>query len=1418
MNRKQKKILTVAAGIANLSFTLTVAATATYAWFRENRRVSATGMSVQCAVPDSKLTWEILRYDDDLKSGISSDNVLDYYLDPYDQYITSRNIHSNVLLKATMTFDDGDLFTSGDQLYVDIKCGNETVYDGDKHVRSLTSNIAQFKATVGSYYTAGDPTTPVVVNESIDETSANTRYNTATNYFKSKKSSTAFLTVNNQTPNKVRRHQITLIPQFDCGNSSVKKLVTYIECSYKQSLVDFYLNSWGASLSGEIDLSGDIIELNFRIGKSYSGAYVQVTDESQLTSGDYLIGYSEHNAAMDGSLTNSGDTNMDSACNYIPVESKKGRIANTETTYNSRYAYNTDTKLLRSASGYNITDTTSDTGGGLTVNTSSDSTNELGINNSEIEIKGKNGHYLRYNSGKNSTRFRYYSSNGNKAVQLYKYDANAVANVELTSITVSGNYNKTFYLGDEFTFGDGVITAYYSDNTHSSISASECVFSGYNGNALGNQVITVTYTEDDIVKSTTYSITVKNEPYVTLDYTTLKGTVGGSVTIVATAHNFDNSVSWNWTTSDSSKVTVTPDSTDSNKAVIGYIGITTDAVIVTVTATDSVNNISKYQTCSVTVLEAGTGDYKKVTSNLDDWSGEYLIVYEGSSLIFDGSLTKLDVGANTQNVTISNNTISSSYSAYQFIIEPYSTGYSIKSASGYYIGDTGSDSKGLNSSTSCDYINTISYENGNILITGSNGPILRYNASSTITANKQTGLRFRYYKSTTEINDGASTNTKTIYPIQLYKRGAGEVTKSVSRIEVTNANKTEYFTDDTEFVTPTVVAYYDNATSEDVTNKVTLSGNDLTTAGAKTVTVSYTENGVTVETTYNINVTQSLLTGISVSNPNTVFYEGDTFEFGGKCTATYSSGKTKEVTPTSFTGNDTSIVGEHTVTVKYTEGSISQTATYTMEVKALELTGLSVKTAPTKTIYNKGDTFSSDGTTLTASFNNGARTKDLTTGFTNDKTSPLTTSDTKVTFSYTYKSVTKTCEQAITVKEQTVKIQQNSNDVTTVSGVAEDTIEGLTAVAANFSGKTLTYTWTSSDAATVTVEPEANTAVLYLYKAGTANITCTVSDGSQSASATITITVEAITISISEDSITLVEGDSKQLTGSSNSAIKWTSSDTSIATVDQTGKVTSVGAGTCTITATAGTGANQVSDTCTITVSELHEITITPDGGTTAVYVNETLYLEASCSTSSCSITSWQIISGGSYASLVEADNIATITGVTTGDVVVRATCAHGNYAEITINVITSTDHTYTWTAKTANDLGKATEATVTLNKIQWNISTENDSRNFFNGCVQVGANGKATDVTLSTSQVPGIIKSVYVECGSYRGIHTIEITVGNTTYLPETSTCYWTGDTGATSSLGGTGTSSGEITIYFIAGTSARALFIKSITIVYNN
>ena len=149
--------------------------------------------------------------------------------------------------------------------------------------------------------------------------------------------------------------------------------------------------------------------------------------------------------------------------------------------------------------------------------------------------------------------------------------------------------------------------------------------------------------------------------------------------------------------------------------------------------------------------------YTKVTTAPTDWSGEYLIVCEAKNVAFDGSLTTLDAVSNTKGVTITDGIISGDYSSYTFTIEKIKGkdgAYTIKSASGYFIGQT-EKKNGLKSSQTTSYDNSIELNinsEGKVSVSiVSNNYTLKFNDAS----NQN---RFRYYGSGQQ-------------DIQLYKPG-----------------------------------------------------------------------------------------------------------------------------------------------------------------------------------------------------------------------------------------------------------------------------------------------------------------------------------------------------------------------------------------------------------------------------------------------------------------------------------------------------------------------------------------------------------------------------------------------------------------------------------------------------------------------
>lgn len=143
-------------------------------------------------------------------------------------------------------------------------------------------------------------------------------------------------------------------------------------------------------------------------------------------------------------------------------------------------------------------------------------------------------------------------------------------------------------------------------------------------------------------------------------------------------------------------------------------------------------------------------------------------------------------------------------------------------------------------------------------------------------------------------------------------------------------------------------------------------------------------------------------------------------------------------------------------------------------------------------------------------------------------------------------------------------------------------------------------------------------------------------------------------------------------------------------------------------------------------------------------------------------------------------------------------------------------EYTYTWTAS-SGALGTTTNGTVTktLSNVSWTVQRSgNGYTGWTSNVIQIGKNGAAESMTLKTSGIEGTIKSVSVECSSYQAKHNVSISVGGVSYVSSKATSSWT----TVGTVTGEGTASGEIEIKFTAGSGARAMYIKSIKVVYEN
>lgn len=109
---------------------------------------------------------------------------------------------------------------------------------------------------------------------------------------------------------------------------------------------------------------------------------------------------------------------------------------------------------------------------------------------------------------------------------------------------------------------------------------------------------------------------------------------------------------------------------------------------------------------------------------------------------------------------------------------------------------------------------------------------------------------------------------------------------------------------------------------------------------------------------------------LNTSGVQTIFTVGDTFTYSGLVvTANYSDSTSATVTPTSVSSPDMSTSGNKTITVSYTEGGITRTATYNITVNAVAAVITSISASVSKT-YHPGDVITSDDITVVDNLDN----------------------------------------------------------------------------------------------------------------------------------------------------------------------------------------------------------------------------------------------------------------------------------------------------------------------------------------------------------------------------------------------------------------------------------------------------------------
>lgn len=200
-----------------------------------------------------------------------------------------------------------------------------------------------------------------------------------------------------------------------------------------------------------------------------------------------------------------------------------------------------------------------------------------------------------------------------------------------------------------------------------------------------------------------------------------------------------------------------------------------------------------------------------------------------------------------------------------------------------------------------------------------------------------------------------------------------------------------------------------------------------------------------------------------------------------------------------------------------------------------------------------------------------------------------------------------------------------------------------------------TVTWTSSNPAVASV---SSSGYVNALSAGTAIITATC--GNVSATCSVTVTdpiIEATSVTLSSTSLFLTPGESQTLTATvapynaTDKTVTWTSSDTSVATVDAGGTVTAIAQGSARITATCGS----VSASCAVTVEIVEASSILLSASSIQINIGEDVVIEATVmpeNTTDKTVT-WTSSNPG----VASVDANGKVTGVAFGTASITASC-----------------------------------------------------------------------------------------------------------------------------------------------------------------
>ena len=246
-------------------------------------------------------------------------------------------------------------------------------------------------------------------------------------------------------------------------------------------------------------------------------------------------------------------------------------------------------------------------------------------------------------------------------------------------------------------------------------------------------------------------------------------------------------------------------------------------------------------------------------------------------------------------------------------------------------------------------------------------------------------------------------------------------------------------------------------------------------------------------------------------------------------------------------------------------------------------------------------------------------------------------------------------------KEKEIAVSGVSVSPTTLS-LSEGEKARLSANVTPADASDKTVSWTSSNESVASVGTGGEVTGV---KAGNATITVTTKSGNKKATCAVTVNANKVaveSVSLSKGDLSLTEGETESLTATvkpddaTDKSVEWSSGDDKIATVDQSGKVSAIKAGSATITVTTKDGAKK--STCKVTVEDiaLTGISLSPSAPT--MKIGQTVTLTVSYTPSDA--TNKEVTWNSGKPDVASVDQSGKVTAVAPGSSQIVATSKDG--------------------------------------------------------------------------------------------------------------------------------------------------------------